>query len=378
MTNELHQDGKTNLQHGHILHSEIIGRNTRDLVKSSRGADLRVYLPTLAEYVKMTPRIVTPIYPADANLIVSLLDIHASPSPLTQGPPSLEILEAGTGHGGLTLYLARAIHAANIVRPNINSPSSKAVEGCQPPSHLITGTPSAQRPSGQEGDLNSQSKSSYEYSSDNRQAVVHTLDLSWRHSKHAEQIVKGFRYGLYANDIVFHVGDVSQWIDEQVSNRGLGPDENAFLSHIVLDMPSSSHHVEKAASVLHTNGNLLAFNPSITQIISIVKIVKQLGLPLVLSSVLELGPNISGGKDWDVRTVIPRSLTRKAKAPTREDDASENPDQDLDDGAVANTAEGDDQRIHDQVGGMAIVCRPKVGYRVAGGGFLGVWKKMKY
>ena len=63
-------------------------------------------------------------------------------------------------------------------------------------------------------------------------------------------------------------------------------------------MPSSSLHVEKAASVLGTNGNLLAFNPSITQIISIVKRVKQLDLPLVLSSVLELGPNISGGKEW--------------------------------------------------------------------------------
>lgn len=60
MTNVLRQDGKTNLQHGDILHSEIIGRNTRDLVRSSRGADLRVYLPTLAEYVTMTPRIVTP------------------------------------------------------------------------------------------------------------------------------------------------------------------------------------------------------------------------------------------------------------------------------------------------------------------------------
>ena len=30
---------------GDILHSEIIGRNTRDLVRSSRGANLRVYLP---------------------------------------------------------------------------------------------------------------------------------------------------------------------------------------------------------------------------------------------------------------------------------------------------------------------------------------------
>ena len=128
--------------------------------------------------------------------------------------------------------------------------------------------------------------------------MIHTLDVSREHSKHAEQIVKGFRQGLYAHDVVFQVGDVSQWIDEQVFKRQLGPDEEAFLSHIVLDMPSSSLHVEKAASVLGTNGNLLAFNPSITQIISIVKKIKQLGLPLVLSSVLELGLNVSGGKDW--------------------------------------------------------------------------------
>ena len=157
---------------------------------------------------------------------------------------------------------------------------------------------SSQRNPGQEDCLNSGSKPSYEHSSDDRQAVIHTLDVSWKHSKHAEQTVKGFREGLYFNDIVFHVGDVSQWIDEQVSNRKLGPDEKAFLSHIVLDMPSPHQYVEKAASVLHTNGNLLAFNPSITQIISIVKTVKHLGLPLVLDSFLELGLNVSGGKDW--------------------------------------------------------------------------------
>lgn len=225
-------------------------------------------------------------------------------------------------------------------------------------------------------------KSSYEHRSDDRQAVIHTVDVSQKHLKHAEKIVKGFRQGIYANEIAFHVGDVSQWIDEQVKNRGLGPDEKAFLAHIVLDMPSSSDHVEKAASVLHTNGNLLAFNPSITQIISIVNIVKRLRLPLVLDNVLELGQH-SGGRDWDVRTVIPRALTRLAKAPMREDDASRNADQDFSGGTMAkppesDTADEEDQPIHDQVGGIEMVCRPKVGYRVNGGGFLGVWRKMKY
>lgn len=80
---------------------------------------------------------------------------------------------------------------------------------------------------------------------------------------------------------------------------------------------------------------------------------------------------------------MPRALTRKAEAPIREDDASRNADKDLDDGAMANpteasTAEEENQTIHDQISGTAIVCRPKVGYRVAGGGFLGVWTKMRY
>lgn len=80
----------------------------------------------------------------------------------------------------------------------------------------------------------------------------------------------------------------------------------------------------------------------------------------------------------DVRTMIPRALTRKAKAHIWEHDVSENADKDLDDGAVADPAKGDNQLIHDQASGMEVVCRPKVGYLVAGGGFLGVWKKMKY
>ena len=217
---------------------------------------------------------------------------------------------------------------------------------------------------------------------DDRQAVIHTVDISWRHSQHAEKTVKGFRKGIYANDIVFHVGDVSQWIDEQVYNRGLGPDQKAFLSHIVLDMPSSFQHVEKAASVLHTNGHFLAFNPSITQIISLVKTVKQLNLPLVLDSVLELGPN-SGGKDWDVRAVIPRAQRGMAQDAAMEDDASRNPDKISDDGSVAdragrNPSDEDNQPIQNQVKEMEMVCRPRVGHRVAGGGFLGVWRKMKH
>ena len=217
---------------------------------------------------------------------------------------------------------------------------------------------------------------------DDRQAIIHTVDVSPKHSRHAERTVKGFRQGIYANNIVFHVGDVSQWIDEQVYNRGLGPDQKEFLSHIVLDMPSSFQRVEKAASVLCTNGKLIAFNPSITQIISVVKKIKQINLPLVLDSVLELEPQ-SGGREWDVRTVIPRAQRGMAQDSGMEDDASRNAEKIADDGSVAdlaerNTSDEDNPPIHDQIQEMDMVCRPKGGHRVAGGGFLGIWRKMKH
>ena len=241
--------------------------------------------------------------------------------------------------------------------------------------------PTSERPSAPDDNLKPRSGPFYEHKSDDRQAVIHTVDVSQRNSEYAEKTINGFRQGLYANDIVFHVGDVSQWIDEQVYNRGLGRDQKAFLSHIVLDMPSSSQHIEKAASVLHTNGTFLAFNPSITQIIALVKIVKQLYLPLVLSSVLELAPN-SGGREWDLRAVIPRALTRGAKASATENDVLRIAHEDLNDGLVAdlaesNSADGDNRPIHENENGVRTICRPKVGYRVAGGGFLGVWRKMK-
>lgn len=61
MTKALHPDHHTAMPLGRIDHTSIIGRKTRDTVKTHRGADVRVYMPTLAEHVTMTPRIVTPV-----------------------------------------------------------------------------------------------------------------------------------------------------------------------------------------------------------------------------------------------------------------------------------------------------------------------------
>lgn len=50
--------------HGHvgkIAHQDIIGRSPRDTVTSSKNVWFRLVRPTLDDYVRLTPRLVTPV-----------------------------------------------------------------------------------------------------------------------------------------------------------------------------------------------------------------------------------------------------------------------------------------------------------------------------
>ena len=310
----------------------------------------------------------------------------------TKGPPSLEILEAGTGHGALTLYLARAIHAANAPqlegKANLgsleghgstwNDPDTTVDEGSHGSKTVNKGVVGYAREK-MPGKL-------YKHSEDQRRAVIHTVDLSSKHSASGKQIVEGFRHGMYAGDVEFHVGDVSNWIDEQILSRSSSLKVEPFLSHIILDMPSIEHNVRKAASVLHVNGSLMAFNPSISQIVAIFDMVKRQCLPLRLERVLELGPSMTCGREWDVRLVKSRDEIRSGFAEVAQlvnDRDAGTSDDDPQRDAVVEAAEierpghEETQALGKQDTGWRMVCRPKVGQRVLAGGFLGVWKRMK-
>lgn len=262
---------------------------------------------------------------------MSLLDLHpdASHSGLCSDS-HIEILEAGTGHGALTLHLARAIHAANV---GWDMPGADDIQ---------TAT---------------------ETSRPRHRAVVHTIDISSKYSEHAVKTIGGFRRGIYTHDIQFHIGDVSEWIDRQIDAR----DRRPFLSHIILDLPVSHTHVEKALSALHVDGKLILFNPSITQINSAIELVKTLRLPLQLEKVVEVGPAMTGGRIWDVRFVKPRALTRQANV--RSISAT-----DTDNSRPTSNAL-DDEASLDNDGGWRLVCKPKIGDRISGGGFVALWSK---
>ena len=275
-----------------------------------------------------------------------MLDIHATPSSDTeQNHPSLEILEAGTGHGALTLHLARAIHAANACIPNSKiSQDARAL----------------------------------------RQAIIHSVDVSSQYSEHAAKLLRGFRQGLYSNDVDFHVNAVSRWIDEQIIHRRLEEEEDkSFLSHAILDMPESYHHIKEVVSALRQNGNLILFNPSITQIMAAVRTIREKRLPVYLQRVLETGPTMTGGKEWDIRAVKSRSRLRtehlqRIANPSQEtlpeETASDIQDLQNDGTMQANTRDNEAPAEAEQ--GFEMICRPKVFARVVGGGFLGLWRKL--
>ncbi|KAF2691657.1 S-adenosyl-L-methionine-dependent methyltransferase [Lentithecium fluviatile CBS 122367] len=356
---KLHASKNVQTHRGSIPHAHVIGKEPRQLVQSSKGASYRIHEPTLAEYVRLTPRLVTPIYPSDTNIIVSLLDIHVDrPSGASDDGPPLEILEAGTGHGALTLHLARAIHAGNPPLPNF--PSYTSSEEKEDP---VYGGESL-------SDLRS---SSLELWKQSRRAIIYTLDISSKHSAHAKKIVEGFRGGMYAGDIDFHVGDVSHWIAHE---KVLRKTEEPFLSHVFLDMPNADQQLANVAPVLHVNGLLAVFNPSITQIVECVETIRKHKMPYLLDQVVELGASTI--REWDVRAVKPRATLGKpevralaeAQSPTSEAPIDPIKGQEARDNELAEDLAKDDEK-------WAMVCRPKVGQQVVGGGFLGLWRRME-
>lgn len=273
----------------------------------------------------------------------------------------------------MTLHLARAIHAAN---PQISSvsPTLKAVDGSR-----VT------------KDHPDEGPSDHESGKPKRGAVIHTIDISAAHSAHARKIVNGFRGGMYAGNVEFYTGDVSDWIKDQLQTRA---STKPFLSHAILDLPTTHLHLSNVATALCVDGLLAAFNPSITQLTQCVEFIRAKKLPFVLDRVVELGAS-SGGRNWDVRAVKPRALlkaeqdkrlasSKLAAVATQIDKEGGTTLSENIDVESATTDIPEKARIEEQLEssveqerGWEMICRPKVVDRGMGGGFLGVWRRMR-
>ncbi|KAL9605822.1 MAG: hypothetical protein Q9179_001008 [Wetmoreana sp. 5 TL-2023] len=283
--------------------------------------------------------------------------------------PAIQILEAGTGHGSLTLHLARAIHAANVgltVSPRDRPRPSTALWQ----SAKTFAWRTFARILGRNVSEEDNAQPVTEARSPRRRAVIHTVEVSPNYSELAVRTVSGFRRGIYMRNIEFHVSNVSEWIDRQMQTRSQKP----FLSHAILDLPGSRSYVEKTACALHVDGKLLVFNPSITQINSVVELVKTKSLPLQLEKVVEIGPAMTGGRPWNVRFAKPRALI-KEQSERKMADTDTNDEVAVKHKGQTNRDEFDGEGDSTDDGGWEMVCRPRPGDRVSGGGFVALWSK---
>ncbi|KAJ5206263.1 tRNA (adenine(58)-N(1))-methyltransferase catalytic subunit GCD14 [Penicillium cf. griseofulvum] len=384
LSKALKRGEKLQTPRGAVEHDSIIGKRVWDTVQSRKGLNLRVSLPTLEEYVALTPRLVTPIYPQDANLIASLLDIHVNTPAAGEIQPTLEILESGTGHGSLTLHLARAIHAANTTPPprpsrsQINYLEGRVIR----PSEKDT-EQTGEKPAEPIADLAQEGWDAWRAQ---RNAIIHTVDVSPKFAALAEKNVRGFRRGIYAGNIDFYVGPVENWIAQQKQQRkktGLasltgGNPTDPFLSHVILDMPSSNLRIPHVTPMLKRDGLLVVFMPSITQIGECLQLIRDQRLPLVQEKVIELGSGISGGRTWDVRFATKKSGADPSSWATPSDADVATPVEADEQSTASDTAsEVSTAEEPPKEGESVLVCRPKVGLRIQGGGFVAVWRRIE-
>lgn len=95
----LRGNGEFQYHLGSLPHAAIIGTLPGTPLRSSRGAELVPMRPRYADYVLKMKRGATPIYPKDAGAIIVWADVG----------PGMAVVEAGTGSGGLTIALVRAV-----------------------------------------------------------------------------------------------------------------------------------------------------------------------------------------------------------------------------------------------------------------------------
>ncbi|XP_077477307.1 tRNA (adenine(58)-N(1))-methyltransferase, mitochondrial isoform X1 [Stigmatopora argus] len=84
---------------GFILHEDITGQPAGHFQNTNRGASIFIRRPSLEDYVLYMKRGPVITYPKDASTMLMMMDV-------TEGD---HVLESGSGSGGMSLFLSRAV-----------------------------------------------------------------------------------------------------------------------------------------------------------------------------------------------------------------------------------------------------------------------------
>lgn len=321
----------------------------------------------------------------------------------------MEILESGTGHGSLTLHLARAIQAANSNAPPLpERPQLRYLQDrpLRPDEESAKEAENREKKSNEDIDHEDPTQKQWDDWRARRGAIIHTVDVSPKFSAHAETIVRGFRRGIYAGNVDFYVGHVENWIAEQIKHRGVASSASKgllssltyrnthpdpFLSYAILDMPSAHLRIPHVTPILKRDSILAVFMPSITQIGDCVELIRRNRLPFIQEKVVELGTGLSSGRLWDVRFAMKKSRADPSSwassSPTETEHISQqSQEQDQDSApspeetqpaAEETKTQAQEIPLSQEGKDSVLICRPKVGLRIVGGGFVGIWRRIE-
>jgi tRNA (adenine57-N1/adenine58-N1)-methyltransferase len=154
------------------------------------------------------------------------------------------VLEAGTGNGSLTLYLARA----------------------------VAGQGSAGDP-----------------------GRVDTFDIRENHRRQAERNVCNFARGTYTATVRFHDGSLSTLVADETASE-------CSYDGAVLDMPAPHHELETVAKYLKNDRFLVCYLPNITQVVDLLRYIKINQLPFAMEDCVDVII-----QEWEVRSTTIRS-----------------------------------------------------------------------